>query len=85
MRQLGSDRIKGRPPVVHRAVVGDDLEALRYYGKRGAEAAKESRARKATEVAAKKEAAKAPNTSGMKDAPKPDPVRFQEELDKRYP
>lgn len=49
MRQQGSDRIKGRPPVVHRAVLNDDVAALSYFGKKGAEVTKEVKANKAAE------------------------------------
>lgn len=74
-------RKQEKPAHVRRAVVKDDLETLRHYQKLSVE----SKTRKKAEEAAQKEAAKTPNTAQMKDAPKPDPVRFQEELDRRYP
>ena len=43
---MKSDRIDGMPPVVHRAKVQDDLASLRYFGKKGAEAAKKNRLEK---------------------------------------
>jgi hypothetical protein len=70
-----------KPAHVRHAVVKGDLETLRHYQ----ELSTESKARKKAAKALEKETMKAPNTVRMKDAPKPDPVRFQEELDKRYP
>ena len=49
MKPNRSDRINGRPPVVHRAVLGDDLAYLRVAGKKGAEVAQETKANKAEE------------------------------------
>ncbi|MBI5645235.1 hypothetical protein HY970_04015 [Candidatus Kaiserbacteria bacterium] len=41
---MKADRIKGRPPVVHRAVVQGDRESLSFYGKKGAEATNKKKA-----------------------------------------
>ncbi len=49
MEPQGSDRIKGRPPVVHRAVVNRDVAYLSVAGKKGAEVTKEVKANKAAE------------------------------------
>lgn len=75
------DTFKGRRRYLDQAIKRGDSETARIAGKKGGEAT----AKKKAEEAPKKEALKAPNTASMKDAPKPDPVRFQEELDKRYP
>lgn len=50
MRPNGLDRIKGRPPVVHRAVLTGDVAYLSVAGKKGAEVLKEKRADNAAEA-----------------------------------
>jgi len=46
-----NDRIKGRSPSVHRAVLRDDKESLSAFGRKGAEVANKKKADKAEEQA----------------------------------
>lgn len=76
--------VRARPAHVQRARMRWDTEQLRKYQEKSTEA-KARKKRGDEEKAAPKERQKAPNTYGMKGAPKPDPVEYQKDLDKRYP